>query len=369
MTAVAHSEFSAAQSVTTAAGSPLVGAARKYADDVLRPSALRTDRDGVARERIDELADLGLLNHVAPAEFGGGALGRGDDRLLHEIIAGACFNTWLVWAQHAPMVDKLVDAHKAGQSLPAIGYEVLRGRVLVGAAISDVRHYPHRYIRAVRTGDGWTFSGTVSGVSGWGLNTVLTVAAVDDATDTVVTALVPVSERFRTVPLELSALGGSRTERVDIDDVFVPDSDVVKTQPLADWRTEDIGVAGDARPHHFGLAYTVLDELERADHPGAQHIARVWRPRVDQIRYDAYELADEVKETKDKRHRIDERLAGKVAIGEALGTLTRALVAARSGRGLALDDTAQLHARSALFVLVQGQSADVRDAQLAHFAR
>jgi hypothetical protein len=41
---------------------------------------------------------------------------------------------------------------------------------------------------------------------------------------------------------------------------------------------------------------------------------------------------------------------------------------ARSGRGITLDDTAQLHARSALFLLVQGQSADVREAQLARLA-
>ena len=58
---------------------------------------------------------------------------------------------------------------------------------------------------------------------------------------------------------------------------------------------------------------------------------------------------------------------GKLRRAEALGTLTRALVAARSGHGIAAGDTAQLHARSALFVLVQGQSAAVREAQLAHF--
>jgi hypothetical protein len=66
---------------------------------------------------------------------------------------------------------------------------------------------------------------------------------------------------------------------------------------------------------------------------------------------------------------LDERLATKVASGEALSTITRALVVARAGRGLTGDDTAQLYARSALFVLVQGQSVDVRDAQLAELAR
>lgn len=63
-----------------------------------------------------------------------------------------------------------------------------------------------------------------------------------------------------------------------------------------------------------------------------------------------------------------ERLAAKVAAGEALAALTRALVVARAGRGPAGDDTARLHARSGLFVLVQAQSADVRAAQPAELA-
>jgi alkylation response protein AidB-like acyl-CoA dehydrogenase len=369
MTVTSRRKFSAAQAVTACDAVPLVHAARTYADETLRPGALRADRDGVAVGRISELADLGLLNHVAPAEFGGGALDRNGDRRVHEIIAGACFNTWLVWAQHAPLVGKLADLHQAGKPLPDLGYEVLGGRVLVGAAVSDVRRFPHHHIAAARAADGWVLSGTVSWFSGWGLNTVLMVSAIEAASDTVVTALVPIDDNIRATPLALSAVAGSRTERITLHDVFVPDANVIATQALSDWRREDLGVASDARGHHFGLADRVLTELEEADHSLARDVAAVWRPRVDRIRSDAYGFADEAKAAKDPQHRIDERLATKVAIGEALGTLTRALLATRSGRGLALDDTAQLHARSALFVLVQGQSAEVRNAQLARFAR
>jgi hypothetical protein len=365
MTTTPHRKLTAAPGDTI----PLIRTASAYADETLRPAALLTDREGVAPERIVELADRGLLNHVAPAEFGGGALDRRGDRRVHEIIAGACFNTWLVWAQHAPLVQKLADVHHAGRPLPELGYDILRGRTIVGAAVSDVRRFPRHHIAATRASDGWTLSGTVSWFSGWGLSTALAVAAVEDTTRTVVTALVPIDDDIRSSPLGLSAVAGSRTERVTLHDVSVPTANVIATQSLSDWRTEDLGVASDARGHHFGLADTVLVELERADHSRARDVAEVWRLRVAQIRSDAYALADEAEAVKDPHHRIDERLAAKVAIGEALATLTRALLAARSGRGLALDDTAQLHARSALFVLVQGQSADVQEAQLAHFAR
>ncbi|WP_264040067.1 acyl-CoA dehydrogenase family protein [Mycolicibacterium hodleri] len=358
-----------AEAVDAADGEPFIARARAHADSVLRPAALATDRDGVTATHVSRLAELGLLNHTAPAEFGGAAIGRAGDRRIHEILAGSCFNTWLVWAQHAPMVGRIASDHHRGAELPGLSRDVLAGRVLLGAAISDVRRFPEAFIAATRTGDGWTFSGTISWVSGWGLNTILVVAAVEASTQTVVTAFVPIGARVRAVHLELGAVGGSRTERVILDDVEVPESDVIGVQSLTDWRREDLGTAGDARPQYFGLAATVIEELDEDRHPDARRVARVWRPRVDALRADAYGLADEAKAAADERHRITERVATKVATGEALGTITRALVVARSGRGISRDDTAQLHARSALFLLVQGQSADVRDAQLARLAR
>jgi hypothetical protein len=358
-----------AAEVTAADAHPFVARVKPYAEAVLRPSALQTDRDGVTAAHVSQLAELGLLNHTAPAEFGGAEVGRAEDRRLHEIIAGGCFNTWLVWAQHAPMVGRLSLEYQKGAEPSRLGRDVLAGRVLLGAAISDVRRFPHSFIAATREGDGWTFTGTISWVSGWGLNTVLVVAAVEASTETVVTAFVPVGDRVRATHLDLGAVGGSRTERVTLHDVYVPAPDVILTQTLVSWRREDLGTAGDTRPQYFGLASTVLDELEVARHPGARRVAAVWRPRVDALRADAYGFADEAKGTGDERHRIAERVATKVAVGEALGVLTRALVVARSGRGITLDDTAQLHARSALFLLVQGQSADVQDAQLAGLSR
>lgn len=346
-----------------------VSRVKAHADAVLRPGALQTDRQGVTAAQISELRGLGLFNHAAPAEFGGAAIGQAGDRRLHEIIAGACFNTWLVWAQHAPMVGRLTRAYRKGAELSERSREVLGGRVLLGAAISDVRRFPDSFIAATRTGDGWTFSGTISWVSGWGLNTVLVVAAVEASTQTVVTAFVPISDRVRAAHLDLGAVTGSRTQRVTLDEVFVTPSDVILTQSLSAWRTEDLATAGDTRPQYFGLAATVLHELDDERSPAARRVGQAWRPRIEALRADAYGLADEAKAAGDERHRISERVATKVAVGEALATITRALVVARSGRAIALDDTAQLHARSALFLLVQGQSADVRNAQLASLAR
>jgi len=367
---------SASAAVDAADDHPFVRRVREYAEGVLRPTALRTDVEGVTRERIDELASLGLLNHLAPVEHAGAGLDSNADRRVHEIIAGACFNTWLVWAQHAPLAGRLTSARdKQGSpaASSALGQQILRGEVLVGAGISDVRRYPDHYIAATRVDGGWLFTGTISWVSGWGLNEVLTVAAVSqqngstDETATVVTALVTLDERAVAEPLPLIVLSGSRTERVRLTETFVPDEHVLATQTLAQWRNQDIGTSSDARAHHFGLAQTVLAELGAESNPLARAVADSWREHVATIRSDAYQLADEA--TGDTRHRLADRLTLKAASGEALTTLSQALLVARSGRGLvAGEDTAQLHVRSALFVLVQGQSSDVRNAQLTLLA-
>jgi len=351
-------------------GDAFVERVRNYAEDELRPRALITDREGVDGARIDELAALGLLNHLAPAQYGGATLGRAHDRQVHEIISGACFNTWLVWAQHAPLAGKIAEQVRREGGVGELAQRVLRGELLLGAGVSDVRRYPHHYIAARRVPGGWVFDGTISWVSGWGLNAALTVAAVEPESENVVTALVPVGERTRSAgPLALGAVAGSRTARVRIDEVFVPDDQVLTVQPLPESRRLDQGVAADARGQHFGLAETVLRELEATPDPQAREVAAVWRPRIDALRRTAYQLSDEAVAAGATPHRIPERLQTKIAVGEALSTVTRALLITRAGRGLAEDDTAQLHARCALFVLVQGQNSDVRRAQLTELAR
>lgn len=345
---------------------PFVARVSRYAEAALAPDALRADRDGVLPARVAEFAEVKLLNHLAPKEFGGSEVHRAGDRRVHEILSGACFNTWLIWAQHGPVVGRLAKEYARGVELSPRARDVLSGRLLVGAAISDVRRFPDNFVKATRVDGGWRLDGTVSWFSGWGLNSAVFVAAVEPSTRTVVTSLISIDQHITASPLALSALGGSRTQRVHILDAFVPDAEVISLQSLDNWRREDVDTVSDARPQHFGLAQRVLTELAADPEPAAREVAARWAPRVSQIRADAYGLSDEASAAGAGPYRTEDRLAVKVASGEALSTLTRALVIARSGHGIALEDTAQLHARSALFVLVQGQNADVRRAQLAH---
>jgi hypothetical protein len=98
MTATNTTHPTAAEAVSASDSHPFVHGVRDYAERVLRPTALRTEREGITAGRVAELRELGLLSHL-PAGGGYGA------RRVHEIVAAGCFNTWLVWAQHAAPLD------------------------------------------------------------------------------------------------------------------------------------------------------------------------------------------------------------------------------------------------------------------------
>ncbi|WP_435131038.1 acyl-CoA dehydrogenase family protein [Actinacidiphila sp. bgisy144] len=357
----------AAAAVDAADGQPLVARTKKYALEHLAPAALRTDREGVSRDTVEDLRGLGLLNHLAPPRFGGAGLDRHADRRLHEVLAYADLNVWLIWAQHAPAVARIAGTPPtgAGGTHPLVE-PVLRGEVLIGAALSDVRRYPTGHLTARRTRDGWALNGTVSWFSGWGLSEAAILAAVDPESEDVVLALIPIDEHFRATPLELQAVTGSRTERVRVLDAVVPDASVLAVKPLADWRHDDISTAGNAGPQFFGLGRRILDEI--ADEPHGGGVADAWLPYLRSLRARAYELADAALDGGDPDASLPARLSLKVRAREALTTLSRALVVARAGRGLPADDTAQLHARAALFLQVQGQTRTERAAQLDSIA-
>jgi hypothetical protein len=350
---------------------PLVAAVSAFARDDLRPRMLDTDRDGVTAPTIERLRELGALNHLARPEHGGAGLGLAEDRRLNEDLAAACLTTWLVWCQHAPLPGQIEKWLGGATPRHEVTAGILSGDIFAGAALSDVRHYPKRYVRATPVSDvdgqgaGWRFDGTVSWVTGWGLNTVLLTAGIDPSSETVVLALLPVDGSMEASPVELAALSGSLTHRVRLRGTAVPDALVVDTIPLATWRTSDEQNSPDAKPHLFGLARAILDELSEAQEPRARDLAPVFRDEIAALRERAYSLADDPS----RAGLVPERLAVRAEVGEAVTTLARALVIARSGRGMTRGDTAQFFLRSAHFVLVQAQTGAVRAAQLDALAR
>lgn len=358
-------DTASADAVDAADSIAVVARARDFARQELAPRALDTDAQGVSTETIDRLRSLGLLNAHAPTEFGGAAVNKAGERRIHEHIAGGDFNTWLVWAQHSGLVTHYTEQVKAGRSIGPVGEGVLRGEIFTGTAISDVRHYPRRYVRATKVRDGWAIDGTVSWVSGWGVNTLLTVAALDPETETRLLVLVDVAdERVTAERLPLAAASGSRTWRVTFDSVRVTDADVVTRGPISEWDGRDRAIISDVRAQVFGVAKTVLGELGSSTNEKAVAVQRAWEPRFAFFRASAYALSDRAEANPTGPQYFEERLALKVDTLRSLSDIARALVISRAGSGIVGTDSAQLHARSALFLQIQSQNSQSRGAQL-----
>lgn len=111
-------------------------------------------------------------------------------------------------------------------------------------------------------------------------------------------------------------------------------------------------------PAVFGVAYAALGLLE--SDPDATETARSLRTRLDSVRQRAYALADHPV----PHERVDERLALKTRAHDLMRAATTAAIVAVGGRAMTLGNRAQRLAREGMFLLIQGQTAEVRRAQL-----
>ncbi|MDX2600425.1 acyl-CoA/acyl-ACP dehydrogenase [Streptomyces caniscabiei] len=335
---------------------PLVVQARGLAAEVLMPQAERVDQEGVPASSIQAIKRSGLLGVSAPVAYGGSGAPHSVARETAEILAGACCSTWFVQTQHHTPVLTL-----AKSELPArenlLG-KLATGELLSGVAYAHLRRYPQVPVRAVPRRGGWRFDGTVPWYTGWGLNDVMLLAGVTDA-DEVVFGFAEARQQSglrASAPMRLAALTAARTVSLQLDGLWVPDDAVALHAPYESWAASDRPKPTNASPAVFGVAESALGLLEQDD-----PTTKALRLRLDKVRRQAYALADHPA----PHEHMEERLALKTKAFDLMRTATTAAVVAGGGRAIDLDSRAQRLAREAMFLLVQGQTPEVRRAHLA----
>ncbi|WP_326690273.1 acyl-CoA/acyl-ACP dehydrogenase [Streptomyces sp. NBC_01795] len=342
---------------------PLVAAAHRLADNVLSPAAETHDREGVTPEAIAAVKASGVLGVNAPAAYGGAEAPAAVGREIAETLAGACCSTFFIQAQHHTPVRTLA---AGGEDTAAARERWLRplseGTVLAGIAFSHLRAYPKLPVRATRVAGGWRFDGRVPWYTGWGLNDVFLLGGGTEDGE-VVFGVAGAGEQpglTATDPLQLAALTGSRTVGLLLDGLVVPDEAVAVRLPHERWATEDRPKNTNTNPAVFGVARAALDLVDASGDGEAKETAGVLRERLDAARRDAYALVDEVAPAE----RLDDRLAAKTRAYDLMRAATTAAIAAGGGRAFGLSHPAQRLAREGLFLVVQGQTPEVRTAHL-----
>ncbi|MGW3115635.1 acyl-CoA dehydrogenase family protein [Streptomyces sp. NPDC001107] len=341
----------------TAAPHPLVSAAQSLADDLLAPNAARVDQEGVPASHIEAVRRSGLLGVSAPREYGGAGAPDTVAREVQEILAGACCSTWFVQTQHHTPVRLL-----AKSELPVrerlLG-PLASGELLAGIAYAHVRAFPRVPVRATAERDGWRFDGTVPWYTGWGLNDVMLLAGVTDS-DEIVFAFADARDQpglRASEPMQLAALTAARTVSLELDGLRLPEESVVLRTPQDKFALVDLPRSTNTSPAVFGVAYAALRVLEDA---GEAETARGLRGRLDEVRRQAYDLADHPV----PHERVAERLALKTRSYDLMRAATTAAVVAGGGRTMDVRHPAQRLAREGMFLLVQGQTSMVRRAHL-----
>ncbi|MGY0491706.1 acyl-CoA dehydrogenase family protein [Streptomyces sp. WG-D5] len=341
---------------------PLVGAARRLADDVLAPAAEAHDRTGVTPGAIAAVRASGVLGVNAPSAYGGSGAPAAVGREIAEILAGACCSTFFVQAQHHTPVRALT----TGAEAPRARWlrRLAGGEALAGIAFSHLRAFPELPVRATPlAGGGVRFDGRVPWYTGWGLNDVFLLGGATEDGEVVFAVAEPREQPglAPTEPLRLAALTGTRTVGLVLDGFTVAEEDVVVRQPYEEWAREDRPKNTNTNPAVFGVARAALDLLDASGDAGAKETAGVLRERLDAARRDAYALVDEVV----AGERLGDRLAVKTRAYDLMRAATTAAIVAGGGRAFGLSAPAQRLAREGLFLVVQGQTAEVRAAHLA----
>ncbi|AIR96606.1 acyl-CoA dehydrogenase [Streptomyces glaucescens] len=345
--------------MTTTAPHPLVVRARRLARELLVPWAQRVDRDEVPSGHLAAVRESGVLGVSAPREYGGAGAPDAVAREIQEILAGACGSTWFVQTQHHTPVRML--ARSGAPVRERLLRPLATGELLAGIAYAHVRAHPRVPVRATAERDGWRFDGTVPWYTGWGLNDVMLLAGVTEAAE-VVFAFTRAREQpglRASAPMRLAALTAARTVSLELDGLRVPEESVVLRTPREEFARVDLPRSANASPAVFGVAYAALRLL--ADAPGGQEAAGALRAGLDDVRRRAYALADHPV----PQEHVGERLALRTRAFDLMRSATTAAVVAGGGRAMSLDSPAQRLAREGMFLLVQGQTAPVREAQLA----
>jgi alkylation response protein AidB-like acyl-CoA dehydrogenase len=331
-----------------------VAAAQRIADEVLYPAAGRIDSAPVVpRSYLDALAEAGLYDlpgdPVAAAR-------------VVESLGGASLVTAFVWIQHHSPVRALATA---GGELAAEWLAPLRaGRVRAGTAYAALRRPgPPAATARPAPGGGWLLSGHAPWVTGWGLIDVVLAGARyrDDVVWLLLDASQPTSPPGTAVsveggaavsveggaavsvePVRLDALDASATVRLRWDSFPVPDSRVVAVEPLADWRRRD----ASGRALNGYLAVGVAARAARLL-DSSRLTAAVGSVRAG--------LDHSTPDTVVRARAEASLLAVRAAV---------AVVAAGGGRSVEAGATAARLMREAMFLLVFGQSSDIRALQV-----
>ncbi|MEU6830619.1 hypothetical protein ABZ894_18395 [Nocardia beijingensis] len=159
-------------------GHPFLRRLTPVVGEIIAPAAVRVDSDAVPAGHFTALGGhTDLLRVGIASRWGGTELPVEVEQRAWALLAAACPSTHLIAQQHsAPARWLHPDSAAAAELLPRLA----AGELVGAAAFGHVRNWPRRRdVTATRVRGGWRFDGVAPWLSGWGLASLLAVAAVE----------------------------------------------------------------------------------------------------------------------------------------------------------------------------------------------
>jgi alkylation response protein AidB-like acyl-CoA dehydrogenase len=323
-----------------------VAAARRLADEVLFPDAMRVDGlDAVPAAQLDALAAEGLYGASAPPEAGGLGLDLLTTCAVAEELASGCLATTFVWVQHRGLVMTL-----AAESTPAALRDqwlgpACQGKVRGGIALGGLIPGPP-LLRALPAEGGWRLDGQAPWVTGWGLIDLLLVTARGPGGTIVNLIMDAAAQPGLTVSRQrLAAVNASVTVQLGFDGVTVPTERYVSQEPFdpaASLRPDGLRINGS-------LALGVAGRCGQLLGPGPLD----GEVAACRIQLDGALGAD-----------VEAMAQARAAACELAVRAAAALAVWDGSRSIMTGQHAQRLAREALFLLVFGSRPAIKNALL-----
>lgn len=328
-------------------------AARRLADEVLFPDAMRVDRlDVLPVAHLEALAVQGLWGAAAPREAGGLGLSLPELSAVAEEIAGGCLATAFVWIQHLRLVTTLAFGPAPATLRDRWLEPACRGILRGGIALTGLMPGPP-LLRAEPVAGGWRLDGAAPWVTGWGLiDLVVIVARGPD--DTVVTVIMDAAAQpgLTVSRQRLSAVDASVTVRLGFDGVLIPADRFigqVPFDPAASIQPEGLRVNGS-------LALGLTARSCRMIGPS---------PLDDELAACRGRLDDAIAASTDELAAGPDAMAqARAAAAELSVRATAALAVWDGSKSITVDQHAQRLAREAVFLLVFGSRPAIKQALL-----
>ena len=199
---------------------------------VLKEGSASLETAGAWPERqLSEMSRAGVLGWLIPAEFGGSEVSPRELVAGYERLAAACLTSVFVLTQRNAAVQRLVRSPNSdlkSRLLRTLVGDSLFATVGISHLTTSRQHWKQPTVRVQETNGGFVLEGDIPWVTGADrADVVVTGGTLGDGRQILIA--LQTASRGVTVqtPASLLALNASRTASIQLNDVFVPATDLV----------------------------------------------------------------------------------------------------------------------------------------------